>query len=175
MLETVLAKLLTLKVAGATAVAAVATGGVALAATNGVLPNPLTDNAKVQPSPDATGKPSKQAGKSAEGKNAASPSPSLVGLCHAFRAGAGDNPGKALENPAFSALITAAGTKEEVAAFCDDLLAKKDARKNTPTVRPTEARPSHTAGKPDSAPTTVPSKPAGGGRPTTAPTASATS
>lgn len=168
MLETALAKLLTLKVAGATAVAAAATGGVALAATNGVLPNPLADNAKVQPSPHAA-QPSKQAGKSAGAKGAASPSPSLVGLCHAFTAGAGDNPGKALENPAFTALITEAGDKEKVAAYCDALLAQANT-KPAPSARPTKARPSHTAGKPDSVPTAVPSKSAAGARPTTAST-----
>ncbi|SCL13494.1 hypothetical protein GA0070624_0149 [Micromonospora rhizosphaerae] len=175
MLETALAKLLTLKVAGAAAVAVVATGGVALAAANGVLPNPMSGNANVQPSPHATGKSSEQAGKpSAEAKVAASPSPSLVGLCRAYKAGAGDNPGKALENPAFGVLITTAGDKEKVAAYCDTLLAQKDT-KTTPTARPTEARPSHTAGKPDSAPTSVPSKPAGGGHPTATPTARPTS
>ncbi|MBQ0904983.1 hypothetical protein [Micromonospora sp. U21] len=175
MLETALAKLLTLKVAGAAAVAVVATGGVALASANGVMPNPMNDNATVRPSPHATGKPSEQAGKSsAEEKGAASPSPSLVGLCRAYKAGAGDNPGKALENPAFTALITTAGDKEKVAAYCDTLLAQKDA-KNAPSARPTKARPSHPAGKPDTVPTSVPSKPAGGAHPTAAPTARPTS
>jgi hypothetical protein len=170
MLETALAKLLTLKVAGAAAVAVVATGGVALASANGVLPNPMSDNANVQPSPHATGKPSAQSATSSGEKGGASPSPSLVGLCRAYKAGAGDNPGKALENPAFTALITTAGAREKVAAYCDTLLAQKDT-KTTPTARPTDARPSHTAGKPDSTPTSVPSKPAGGDRPTAAPTA----
>jgi hypothetical protein len=52
-----------------------------------------------------------------------SPSPSLTGLCHAVGAGNKDDHGKALENPAFTALITAAGGKDKVDVFCATLLA----------------------------------------------------
>jgi hypothetical protein len=100
------AKLLTLK-AAAIAVVAVSAGGVALAAPPGVLPNPLAPQHPGH-STDAPGHPG----------NAATPSPSLVGLCTAYLAGAGADHGKALENPAFSALITAAGDKDKVDAYC---------------------------------------------------------
>ena len=171
MLETALAKLLTLKVAAATVVTVAATGGVAVAAATGAMPNPLSDGGASATS-HPTGKPSEQAGKSSTGDKGSSPSPSLVGLCHAFKAGAGDNPGKALENPAFTALITAAGDKDEVAAYCDALLAKKG-DKTAPSGRPTNPSPSRSVGKPDSHPTSAPdTKPTGGpaSRPTPAPT-----
>jgi hypothetical protein len=52
-----------------------------------------------------------------------SPSPSLVGLCHAFGAGNKDQHGKALDTPAFAALISAAGGQDKVSLFCATLLA----------------------------------------------------
>jgi hypothetical protein len=149
MLETALAKLLTLK-AGATVLAVAATGGVALAAANGALPDPLGEpaakaaaSASGAPDADDKGKASPSAGKG-------TPSPNLVGLCRAYRAGAGDNPGKALENPAFGVLITTAGDKEKVAAYCDGLLANAKGR---PTAKPRPTgTPSHPAGKPSARP-----------------------
>jgi hypothetical protein len=80
-----------------------------------------------------------QNGKGPEGANG-SPSPSLVGLCHAVNAGNKDDQGKALENPAFRALVTAAGGKAKVDAFCATLLASASAA-------PKE-HPSHPAGAP---------------------------
>lgn len=50
-----------------------------------------------------------------------SPSPSLRGLCTAWAAGAGDNPGKAAENPAFGALVKAAGDPGAVPGYCEGL------------------------------------------------------
>lgn len=69
-----------------------------------------------------------------------SPSPSLVGLCHAIDGGNKDDQGKALENPAFRALLTAAGGKDKVDAFCVKLLASASAAPKD--------HPSHPAGKP---------------------------
>lgn len=106
------AKLLTLK-AAAIAVVAVSAGGVALAASTGVLPNP------VNRAPDNPGH-SVPAPAHSNGSNA-TPSPSLVGLCTAYLAGAGEGHGKALENPAFGALVTAAGGKENVDSYCTEL------------------------------------------------------
>jgi hypothetical protein len=103
----VVAKLLTLKVA-AIALAAVSAGGVALAASTGVLPNPLAPSNPGHSTPG----PSRGSGSDA------TPSPSMIGLCTAYLAGAGADHGKALESPAFSALITAAGGKDNVDAFC---------------------------------------------------------
>ncbi|MCM0677980.1 hypothetical protein NCC78_25370 [Micromonospora phytophila] len=150
MLETALAKLLTLKV-GAGLLAVTATGGVAVAAANGALPNPMVEPSA---SADADGKPAKDdKGKASPSAGKGSPSPSLTGLCRAYTAGAGSNPGKALENPAFTALITEAGDKEKVAAYCDALLANAG---NKPTKLPS-ARPSIDAPRPSGKPTARPS------------------
>lgn len=163
MLETALAKLLTLKVGAAAAATVVATGGVALAAANGSLPNPLSSDApKAKPSAHATDKPDATDKASAEAgdKGAGSPSPSMVGLCRAYKAGAGDNPGKALENPAFSVLITTAGDKEKVAAYCDALLAAQKGKSTPPaggaTTRPGKAPATPPTGKPNNHPTGKP-------------------
>ncbi|MFE9691304.1 hypothetical protein [Micromonospora sp. NPDC005806] len=171
MSQIALAKLLTLKV-GAAVVAVTATGGVAFAAATGTLPNPLTDPS-AKPSAHATGKPSDAADKGkGAGDAKGSPSPNLVGLCRAYRAGAGDNPGKALENPAFRVLITTAGDQEKVAAYCDRLLATEKG-KPSQAARPT-ATPSHPAGKPGARPTTAPTArpdaPDAGHKPTARPT-----
>jgi hypothetical protein len=80
-----------------------------------------------------------QNGNGPKGANG-SPSPSLVGLCHAVNAGNKDDHGKALENPAFTALITAAGGKEKVDAFCVKLLAAASAA--------SKEHPSHPADDP---------------------------
>jgi hypothetical protein len=179
MLETAVAKLLTLKAAAAAAAVITATGGVALAASAGVLPNPLDGSPTARPSAHATGKPS-TAGANKAG--AAAPSPSMVGLCRAYAAGAGDNPGKALENPAFQALITSAGSKEEVAGYCDDVLAAHEAAQTAaskaPAARSSKAPATHPSAGPDSHPTGAPAtKPTegAGSRPTAVPTAPATS
>ncbi|MFC0006859.1 hypothetical protein [Micromonospora siamensis] len=159
MLETALAKLLTLK-AGATVLAVTATGGVALAAAGGALPTPLTGGTPKPAAAHATGRPADadRGRPSTAPAPKGSPSPSLVGLCRAYRAGAGDNPGKALENPAFSVLVTTAGDREKVAAYCDTLLVAQKADKgNAPTARPatkSTGRPETRPSAPESRPTT---------------------
>lgn len=171
MLETALAKLLTLK-AGATVLAVTATGGVALAAANGTLPNPLSDPS-AKPSVHATGKPSDAAKGKGPSDAKGSPSPNLVGLCRAYQAGVADNPGKALENPAFTVLITAAGSEDDakITAYCDTMLANEKGKPSKEPVRPT-GTPSHPAGKPETRPTTAetPGTDAPGGKPTSLPT-----
>jgi len=77
-----------------------------------------------------------------------SPSPSLVGLCHAVDAGNKDDHGKALENPAFTALITAAGGKEKVDAFCATLLASASAAPKEHPSHPANNSGDHGTGKP---------------------------
>jgi hypothetical protein len=155
MIQTAIAKLLTLKVAGA-ALAVAATGGVAVAATTGNLPGTAAERpAGVH----ATAKPSDKADN--EHGNA-SPSPSLVGLCHAYKAGAGDNPGKALENPAFGALISAAGGEDKVADFCTTVLASAKPDKGGSTARPTTAN-EHSSKAPTDR------TPPAGGKPTSQP------
>lgn len=175
--RSMLAKLLTLKAAAAAAVAITATGGVALAASAGVLPNPMSDGGApaAKPSAHATGKPS-TTGKEKAGS--AAPSPSLVGLCRAYAAEVGSNPGKALENPAFQVLITTAGSKADVAGYCDGVLAAHEAERTTPgsapTVRSSKAPATRPSAGPDDHPTGAPATvPTGDthSRPTGAPTA----
>jgi hypothetical protein len=168
MIRTAVAKILTAKAAAV--VAATAIGGVAVAAGTGNLPtqrqngDAARDTHTSQPahptkSDHPSGAPTKSAGSS--GDHSAAPSPSMVGLCHAFTAGAGDNPGKALENPAFTVLITTAGGKDKVTAYCTALLADAS--------HPTESSASHAGGAPSTHPTGPPtSHPAGA--PTTHPT-----
>lgn len=124
MLKIALANLLSVKIAAVTAAAA---GGIALAAAAGTLPGqqreepkPANDTSVVTTSTKDTPASAKQ-----DKKPDNSPSPSLKGLCQAWTAGAGSEHGKAHENPAFSALITAAGGADKVPAFCADQLADK--------------------------------------------------
>jgi hypothetical protein len=151
-----LAKVLTVK-AAVIAATVMAAGGVAVAAVTSNLPGQNGNSGQVSATssvestpeqnrgPDKSGehgKPTdkdkpkgnedKQEGKDTNGNP--SPSPSLVGLCNAYTAGQKSEHGKALENPAFSALVTAAGGKENVDKFCDDLL--------------TVAKPGHPEDKP---------------------------
>lgn len=119
MIQTVLVKLLTVKAAAVAAVV-LGTGGVAVAAGAGTLPNPI------HPRPDrgsgtvgtAPDKPS-----NAQHKPTGSTSPSLVGLCHAYLAKGAPERGKSLESPAFRALVTAAHGKDKVQPYCATLLA----------------------------------------------------
>jgi hypothetical protein len=172
MLKTALAKLATAKVA--IVLAAVGGGGVALAAGSGHLPGATTDHhASDRPTGSASGSahasgghgsPSAAAHSSAAAAESAaadrsatpngSPSPNLRGLCTAFNAGVGDNPGKALDDPAFTVLITTAGGKDKVADFCTGLLATRagtvsahpGASHGAPSTHPGEALSSHPSG-----------------------------
>jgi hypothetical protein len=173
-----LARLLTVKVA-ASAVAVAAVGGVAVAAATGSLPAQRGDSstapAAVSTSdtlPAAPGGTPAEAGKNVTGdKNAPedngkakngtdkgnpAPSPSLPGLCRAYTADAGADHGKALENPAFTVLITTAGGKDKVGAYCTDLLGKQpgDATHSSgkPGTRPAVPGEVHPTGKPGDVP-----------------------
>ena len=157
MIKTTLAKLLTLKAAAV--LAATAAGGVALAASTGTLPNPLSDTTSKPATTGHVGHPGASASHRGSddggpGDANGSPSPSLVGLCHAFLAGAGSEHGKALENPAFTVLITKAGGKDKVEAYCTALLASPG---NGATTHPTESAGEH----PTSGPTAKPTHPNG--------------
>lgn len=150
MLKIALANLLTVKIAAVTAAAA---GGIALAAAAGTLPGqhreepaPSADtNVVVTTSTTATtaapGKPEQKP------DHSASPSPSLKGLCQAYTAGAGAEHGKAQDNPAFSALTTAAGGADRVPAFCADLLGDKPGKSDSSPGKPATP-PGSTPGKP---------------------------
>src|SRR5262245_21338457 len=130
MLSTTLAKVATVK--AAVAVVAVSGGGIALAAGSGYLPGVSGSNHHPTARPDTSATaghhPTRSPGSAAPAGSSASashrsaapngtPSPNLRGLCTAFTAGVGDNPGKALDNPAFTVLITTAGGKDNVASY----------------------------------------------------------
>ena len=128
-------------------------GGVALAAATGHMPSDHSgittaarSAASVSASPSGTGKAGSHPG--------ATPSPSMRGLCQAYTAHASDNPGKSLDNPAFTALITAAGGKSGVATFCAKTLAAKPGHApathpaGKPTAKPATANTTHPTGKP---------------------------
>jgi hypothetical protein len=63
----------------------------------------------------------------AGGESSSAPNPSMLGLCNAYEAHESDNPGKALDSPAFAALVTAAGGKDQVDEYCDAIAAGKGA------------------------------------------------
>lgn len=153
MFKSALAKVLTVK--AAIVVAALGASGVALAASTGALPTPWSDTPAnppatsraatptAPPSADPTGKP-------ADAGSDATPSPSTAGLCEAYTAQVGEDPGKALDSPAFKALVDAAGSKDNVPAYCDTLTKEH----GKPTDLPTPTAPGN-----GNAPTTRPTPP----------------
>ncbi|MEV6873572.1 hypothetical protein [Amycolatopsis sp. NPDC051128] len=154
MIKTMLAKLLTAKLAvAAAAAAAVAAGGVATVAATGNLPGSPDEHATSTPATTASAKsgdPATAATGTSHGKAkdsgaapSGSPSPSLVGLCHAYTAGAGSDHGKALESPAFTVLITTAGGKDKVDAYCVKVLADADHATKTAVPGPPPAANDH--------------------------------
>ncbi len=163
----VLAKLIAVKALVAT-IGAATVGGVALAAATGTLPAPIqtvAHNTVGAPSAvsseeevDATETPEQA---DATPTKTATPSPNLVGLCRAYGAGVATSHGKALENPAFTVLITTAGGKDLITGFCTTLLAT--APGGRPTSRPTHAPSTHK-------PTAHPTHAASTHKPTTHPT-----
>ena len=149
MIKTTVAKLVTVKVA--VILAAASAGGVALAATTGVLPNPLSEDPPASHSTPDTEPPGTQH------PGQGTPSPSLDGLCTAFLAGAGAERGRALENPAFTALVTAAGSKDDVESYCStrvstSTIPSTDHPTGPPTARPGNTPPPHPTGAPETLP-----------------------
>ncbi len=156
MLKTALAKALTVK--AALVVAALGASGVALAAGTGALPTPWSDTPADPPATSRANVPSTPpsatpAGRPSDaGKPAGAPSPSMTGLCNAYTAEVAKDPGKALDSPAFEALITAAGGADEVPAYCADLTKAPGKPSDLPT--PAEPGAQSTNGN---APSTLPS------------------
>ncbi|HEX6683346.1 MAG TPA: hypothetical protein VF062_11150 [Candidatus Limnocylindrales bacterium] len=151
-----LRRALTIKVAAVVA-ATVAAGGVALASTTGLLPNPFSPpkveqspsvgpSSGVSPTPGAGQSPD-QHGPGTEG---------LKGLCRAYQAKADNERGKSLQTPAFEALVKAANGIEHVPAFCENLLAERPAKPDNPADNPPDRRPSATPPAPQGAPPTTP-------------------
>src|SRR5262249_20370040 len=112
-------------------------GGIALAAATGHMPANFTGKPAAASSTTAATHMPAARGESAS-HPAASPSP-----CRPYALQPGPARGKPLDGPAFPALITAAGGKDSVKAFCTSLLA----------THPGNAPTSHPAGKPSSHPT----------------------
>ncbi|MEV0806013.1 hypothetical protein [Micromonospora sp. NPDC050200] len=128
--------------------AVAATGGVALAAATGTLPGPLhrdepatTPSASPHGGPATTTGPDRSGAPSTIGPGRPTPGASMLELCRAYQAGAGNNPGRALDNPVFSDLIASAGGRDEVAGYCEHV------------VRDTGAPTAPTAGQPGPVPT----------------------
>ncbi|HEX6967427.1 MAG TPA: hypothetical protein VF174_01170 [Micromonosporaceae bacterium] len=167
MLKLALAKLLTLKAAGAVAATTVV-GGVALAAGTGNLPDGLPFSEQT-PAVERSQQPDK--GRPSDRPDA-TPSPSLVGLCRAYAAGA--NKEAVLANPAFSVLVDAAGGAENVDDYCATLPEPADGKGNRPSAVPTDrpgpdnhptgAPGERPTGAPDARPTVVPGAPGDGER-----------
>jgi len=132
-------KLVTLKAAAAAALF-VGAGGIAVAASTGVLPEPLYRHSTPTTSAGHAASTHRSAPSPYPSVGAA-PSVSLVGLCHAYTAGAGAAQGKSLDNPRFRSLVTAADGKEHVNAYCDKLLGAQ-------TPRPKPGRSGHASGGP---------------------------
>jgi hypothetical protein len=147
LLRTALAKILTVK--GLIIVAAAGSTGIVLAAA-GALPGPWADTPADPPSvrssasvlaPSSvtpTGR-SSDAGRPTGAGN--DPAPSMAGLCRAYAAQVGASPGKAMDNPAFGALVTAAGGVENVPAYCSDVTADQ------PHGKPNDQPPRTSTGK----------------------------
>ncbi|MGC1215329.1 MAG: hypothetical protein WA890_29210 [Micromonospora sp.] len=124
----ILAGLLSAKVALA-ALLLTATGGVALAAATGTLPGSLggagddaTPGATAGGHPSPTAGPDPSATPTAGTSGRPTDSPSLIGLCTAYRAEANENRRRALETPRFAELVSAADGREKVPGYCDRLL-----------------------------------------------------
>lgn len=132
-----LRRAIAVKIAAVVAVTATA-GGIAMASSAGILPNPFkpptTAPASTSPPPSSPGsiKPSPSVAPPMP-PAAQVPVSSLPGLCHALAAKPSGERGKALESPAFSALLDAAGKPQDVAGFCARLLASPE-----PKPRPTD-------------------------------------
>ncbi|WP_446219563.1 hypothetical protein [Micromonospora sp. IBHARD004] len=179
----ILAGLLNAKVALAALLAAAAAtgGGVALAAATGNLPGSPggTDDGTTAPSASAGGHPTPTSGPGvsptpATGASARpTGSPALVGLCTAYLAEANGNRYRALESPRFAELVSAAGGREKVPGYCDEVLDpgnNQGGRTNGPGGRPGGEPTGRVTSRPDHAPSTpdTPEDPAG---PPTGPTA----
>lgn len=157
-------------------VAVVGGGGVALAASTGHLSGTHAPDThgSAQATHAATGHAHAAAGGQGSGPAttgthgadashtapSGSPSPNMRGLCTAFKAHAGDNPGKAMENPAFKALIARAGGKDNVTAYCAAVLSTPAGKASSHAGDASTHASTHAPSNPSShAPTTQPTRP----------------
>ena len=161
--RSVLRRFITVK--AASIAAAVLLGGVAVAATTGVLPLPLgpapvtSSSGSAVPNPSTPTRPSEGStpgspdpsttptGPASPGATATpgagvgpSPTAALVGLCRAYLAHVASKPDKPWDNPAYAVLLAAAGGDDQVLPFCTQLVAADNAH-------PTPARTATTTGR----------------------------
>ncbi|MEU8050287.1 hypothetical protein [Micromonospora haikouensis] len=134
-----LAGLLSAKAALA-ALAIAATGGVALAATHGALPQPLGGAGEPAGAPaNGQAAPSGSAGRTAGSpggiRDPRVPPAPLVVLCHRLRAEATAD--HALAEPRYADLVSAAGGRDRVLSWCAEALAASGPAAPTPTPMPT--------------------------------------
>jgi hypothetical protein len=132
MITSVLLRVLTVK-AMIVALVTMAAGGAVFAATGHTLSDPLNHRRSVVATRSAGAHVDARRARTGTGGSGSSsgptrshgdtPSSSLAGLCRAYSAGNKAERGKALESPAFTVLITAAGGRDRVDAYCAGLLA----------------------------------------------------
>jgi len=104
------ARTFTAKAIALSVVAVGGIGGVALAADQGVIDVPGISHREKDKAPK-------------EKKQTPAPRPSLAGLCKAYQA---SDSAQRLDNPAFTALTTAAGGAENVTTYCVELVGEKE-------------------------------------------------
>jgi hypothetical protein len=156
MFKSTFARLLALRSTMIAALVVLVGGGVALATTATSSNGPSATPGHT-PAPHGTYAPKTHGPKShepgsakdKEAKTHGTPSPSLHGLCHAVQAGATSNPGKAIDNPAFSVLVAAAGGKDNLASYCAKLIGPRASHRDG---KPDDQSPAHhPTGPPDHA------------------------
>jgi hypothetical protein len=145
MIKTVLAKLLTVKIAAVTA-GVLGAGGVAVASSAGALPGPLNFREPIASSSPHPKKTPPTAHPSGTASPKAAP-PGLVWLCHDYIGRDRDHRRAALDDGRFKELADKAGGKDRDKAdrFCDDLLHRWPNATATP-------RPDGKHGAPDGTP-----------------------
>ncbi|WP_353898783.1 hypothetical protein ABUL04_19585 [Micromonospora harpali] len=134
-----LAGLLSAKAALA-ALAIAATGGVALAAAHGALPQPLGGAGEPAGAPASgqaalSGSAGRTAGSPGGIRDPRVPPAPLVVLCHRLRAEATAD--RALAEPRYADLVSAAGGRDRVLNWCAEALAASGPAAPTPTPMPT--------------------------------------
>jgi len=163
-----LRRVLTIKVA-ALMTATVAAGGVALASSTGLLPNPFQPTPGSSQSPSGPSSPKDRSpapGLSPDGPGHSGQAEAMRGLCHSYQAKPANERGKALRTPAFAALVSEAGGPEHVDAYCTQLLASpapekskdKDGGPNKPPPSPPGPAVTTPGGPPESMPRTIPTR-----------------
>ncbi|MFC8849882.1 MULTISPECIES: hypothetical protein [unclassified Micromonospora] len=142
------------------ALAVAATGGAALAAAHGALPQPL-DGADERAAAPASGQPSpsrstgRTAGSPGGTRDPRVPPAPMVVLCHSLHAEATAD--RALAEPRYADLVSTAGGRDRVAGWCAEAVEAVSPAAATPTPMPT-GRPGVDGG-PDGRPGRAPAAP----------------